>query len=97
MIIALVGYGRMGHEIESIATARGHVVRLVIDKDNTQELNSTNLAGIDAAFEFTSPSSAFFNIVTCLENKVPVVSGSTGWLEKYDQAVDACIKNNTAF
>jgi 4-hydroxy-tetrahydrodipicolinate reductase len=97
MIIILIGYGRMGHEIESIATERGHVVRLIIDKDNAQELNSANLRGADVAFEFTSPSSAFNNIVTCLENKVPVVSGSTGWLEKYDQAVAACIKHNTAF
>ncbi len=97
MVIALIGYGRMGHEIESIAKERGHVAGLIIDQENTADLNTSNLRGIDVAFEFTSPASAFGNIITCLENKVPVVTGSTGWLEKYGEAVEACDRNDTAF
>jgi 4-hydroxy-tetrahydrodipicolinate reductase len=97
MNIVLVGYGRMGHEIESIATDRGHSIKLVIDQDNASDLNSNNLKGIDVAIEFTSPSAAFKNISTCLGNKIPVVSGTTGWLEDYDKAVEICKRNRTSF
>ncbi len=97
MVIALIGYGRMGHEIESVVKRKGHVVGLIIDQENTADLNSEKLKGIDVAFEFTSPASAFNNIMVCLENRVPVVTGSTGWLEKYDKAVESCLKNDTAF
>lgn len=97
MNIALIGYGRMGHEIESIVLKRGHFVKLIIDKDNENDLNETNLKNIDVAIEFSSPTAAFINICKCLNEKVPVVSGTTGWLEKYDDAVNICKKNNTAF
>ena len=55
MNIALIGYGRMGHEIEAIAVKRGHVIKLIIDQDNTDDLNEDNLRGIDVAIEFSSP------------------------------------------
>ncbi|HKK42466.1 MAG TPA: 4-hydroxy-tetrahydrodipicolinate reductase [Bacteroidales bacterium] len=97
MVIALIGYGKMGHEIEAIAKEKGHVTGLIIDQDNIPELNRDNLEKIDIAFEFTSPASAFGNIMTCLNNGVPVVTGSTGWLDRYDEAVAACRKNDTAF
>jgi 4-hydroxy-tetrahydrodipicolinate reductase len=97
MNIALIGYGRMGHEIESIAVKRGHVVKLIIDKDNENDLNRDNLSGIDVAVEFSLPSAAFNNIIKCLNEKVPVVSGTTGWLENYNKAVEICKINNTAF
>jgi 4-hydroxy-tetrahydrodipicolinate reductase len=97
MNIALIGYGRMGHEIESVAIARGHSVKLIIDKDNGEDLTGENLKGIDAAIEFSLPDAAFNNIRKCLDEHIPVVSGTTGWLEKYDEAVDICNKNNTAF
>ena len=97
MNIALIGYGRMGHEIEAIAIKRGHVIKLIVDQDNTEDLNNNNLKGIDAAIEFSSPLTAFNNIITCLGCKVPVVSGTTGWLENYDKAVDACMQNKTSF
>jgi 4-hydroxy-tetrahydrodipicolinate reductase len=97
MNIALIGYGRMGHEIEAIALKRGHVVKLIIDQDNAGDLNATNLKGIDAAIEFSYPDAAFGNIIKCLENKVPVVSGTTGWLERYDEAVDKCKKYTSSF
>jgi 4-hydroxy-tetrahydrodipicolinate reductase len=97
MNIALIGYGRMGHEIESIAVKRGHFVKLIVDLDNENDLNGFKLKGIDVAIEFSSPAAAFNNICKCLIEKVPVVSGTTGWLDKYSVAVDVCNKNNTAF
>jgi 4-hydroxy-tetrahydrodipicolinate reductase len=97
MNLALIGYGRMGHEIESAALQRGHKIKLIIDKENQGDLNQMNLKGIDAAIEFSSPDAAFGNIVACLGNKVPVVSGTTGWLDNYDKAADLCRKNSTSF
>jgi 4-hydroxy-tetrahydrodipicolinate reductase len=97
MNIALIGYGRMGHEVEKIAIERGHFVKLIIDQDNIKDLNEVNLAGIDVAIEFSSPESAYGNIVKCLTNKIPVVSGTTGWLEKYEDAAKVCDENKTAF
>jgi len=61
MNIALIGYGRMGHEIESIAVKRGHFVRLIVDQDNEDDLNETNLKQIYVAIDFSSPTAAFIN------------------------------------
>ena len=97
MNIALIGYGRMGHEIEAIAIKRGHVIKLIVDQDNAADLNEIKLKGIDVAIEFSSPGVAFDNISKCLNEKVPVVSGTTGWLDDYDKAVSICKKNNTSF
>lgn len=93
----MIGYGRMGKEIEAIAVKRGHVIKLIVDKDNTDDLNKSNLRGIDVAIEFSFPEAAFNNIVKCLQEKIPVVSGTTGWLKDYDRAADICKKNNTSF
>jgi 4-hydroxy-tetrahydrodipicolinate reductase len=97
MNIALIGYGRMGHEIETIALRRGHVIKLKIDIGNAGDLNPENLKDIDAVIEFTSPHSALGNVLACLENSVPVVCGTTGWLDDYGKAVEVCRANNTAF
>jgi 4-hydroxy-tetrahydrodipicolinate reductase len=97
MNIALIGYGRMGHEIEEMAIKRGHQIKLIIDQDNTRDLNEENLQGIDAAIEFSFPGAAFDNIVKCLSAKVPVISGTTGWLDNYNKAVEICKMNNTSF
>jgi len=97
MNIALIGYGRMGHEIESAAIKRGHIVKLIIDLDNHADLCKEKLSGIDAAIEFSSPDSAFENISRCLELSVPVVSGTTGWLKDYEKAVEICKRMNTSF
>ena len=97
MNIALIGYGRMGHEIESIALKRGHFIKLIIDQYNEDDLNKVNLKGIDVAIEFSSPGAALSNICKCLNEKVPVVSGTTGWLNNYDEAAETCKKNDTAF
>ncbi len=97
MNIALIGYGRMGHEIEAIALKRGHVIKLIVDQDNTEDLSEKNLTGIDVAIEFSSPDAAFDNISKCLGLSVPVVSGTTGWLENYGKAADICKKKGTSF
>src|SRR5450759_4154863 len=97
MNIAIIGYGRMGHEIESKAIEQGHFIKLIVDQDNENDLNSTNLKGIDVAIEFSSPTAAFNNILKCLNEKVPVVSGTTGWLDNYNKVVEVCNKNESAF
>jgi 4-hydroxy-tetrahydrodipicolinate reductase len=97
MNVALIGYGRMGHEIEEIAVARGHLIKLIIDVDNSGDLNKEKMKDIDVVIEFSSPHAAFENISKCLKMKIPVVSGTTGWLQDYDKAVEICRKNRTAF
>ena len=97
MNIALIGYGRMGHEIESAALNRGHFVKLIVDKDNLQDLNERSTRDIDVVIEFTTPETAVENVIKCLNMKIPVVCGTTGWLKDYDKAVVACNKNRTSF
>ncbi|NCT09534.1 MAG: 4-hydroxy-tetrahydrodipicolinate reductase [Flavobacteriia bacterium] len=92
MKIALLGYGRMGKEIEKIAISRGH--EIVIRKDIDDIIDIT-LA--DVAIDFSVPNAAFNNISNCLEYNVPVIAGTTGWLEKYDDAVALCHQKNGAF
>jgi 4-hydroxy-tetrahydrodipicolinate reductase len=92
MKIALLGYGRMGKEIEKIAISRGH--EIIIRKEETTKIDIT-LA--DVAIDFSVPSSAFENITNCFKNGVPVVSGTTGWLEKYEEALKVCETNKGAF
>ena len=87
----------MGHEIEDIALRRGHTVDLKIDIDNYNDLTRENLKDIDAVIEFSSPGTAFRNVTACLKLKVPVVSGTTGWLNDYDKAVKICQENGTSF
>lgn len=92
MRVALLGYGRMGKEIEKIAISRGH--EIVIRKD-VEDVIDITLA--DVAIDFSVPNAAFNNIANCLENNVPVIAGTTGWLEKYDDAVALCHQKNGAF
>jgi 4-hydroxy-tetrahydrodipicolinate reductase len=87
----------MGHEIEKVVIDRGHFVKLVIDIENQDDLNQESIKEIDVVIEFSSPKAAFINIVKCLKMKVPVVSGTTGWLDDYNKAVDICKKNSTSF
>ena len=90
MKIALIGYGKMGKAIESIALGKGHEIVLKIDIDNAADLNKENLSKADVAIEFTGPGSAFGNVMKCLEYGVPVVCGSTGWLEHFEEAKKLC-------
>ena len=82
----------MGKEIEKIALSRGH--EIVIRKDVDDKINIT-LA--DVAIDFSVPTSAFNNITNCINNNVPVISGTTGWLDKYDDAVALCKEKKSAF
>lgn len=92
MKIALLGYGRMGKEIEKIALSRGHEIVIRKDVDDTIDITLA-----EVAIDFSVPSSAFNNITDCINNNVPVISGTTGWLEKYDEAVRLCEKKKSAF
>ncbi|MBS3993264.1 MAG: 4-hydroxy-tetrahydrodipicolinate reductase [Bacteroidetes bacterium] len=93
MKIALLGYGKMGKEIEKIALHRGHEIVLKVD-ENTQEYAIT-LA--DVAIEFSIPDKAVDNIKNCILNQVPVVSGTTGWIQHFDEVKKYCIEQNGAF
>ena len=97
MNIAILGYGRMGHEIEAAAVKRGHIVRLIIDMDNQDDLCAEKLSDVDVAIEFSLPEAAFENVSKCLELSVPVVSGTTGWLKDYEKAAEICKRRNTSF
>lgn len=90
MKIALIGYGRMGKEIEAIAIDRNHEIVLKIDIDNQQEFTTKNLKKADVAIDFSVPSSAYDNILKCFEANVPVVCGTTAWLDRYDEVVNTC-------
>ncbi len=93
MKIALIGYGKMGKAIEQIAKQRGHEIVAIIDKDE----NKDNLTKADVAIEFTTPQSAVDNYLECFENNIPVVSGTTGWLERYDFVTEVCEQKGQAF
>ena len=97
MRIALIGYGKMGKAIERIALKKGHEILLKIDLDNGHELTDENLSKADVAIEFTGPASARQNLLKCAKAGIPVVCGSTGWLESYPEIREAFEKNDSAF
>jgi len=93
MKIGLFGYGKMGKMIEQIAQGRGHTIVAKID-DPSQDVD---YASMDVAIDFSTPEAAFDNITNCFKNKVPVISGTTGWLDKYSEAIKICEDNKSAF
>ena len=97
MRIALIGYGKMGHMIEEVATQRGHEIVLRIHIDNTDAFTAQHMAGADVAIEFTSPASAYDNVKKCLDFGVPVVSGSTGWNDKLPEMKQYCLQKGGSF
>ena len=90
MKTAIIGYGKMGHEIERILIERGHTVSLIIDEANAADLNEQNLKDVDVALEFTTPATAYNNIRRCIESATPVVSGTTGWTERLEELKALC-------
>jgi len=90
MNIVIIGYGKMGKMIESIAVERGHQIILKIDVDNLDEFTQENLEKAQVAIEFTKPETAFANITRCIEFGVPVVSGSTGWFNRLEEVKHFC-------
>lgn len=93
MKIALLGYGKMGKVIERIALERGH--EIVLRKSSASSFDGLDNA--DVAIDFSVPSSAVTNISECLNNGIPVISGTTGWLEDYNKMVTLCEEKNGAF
>ena len=93
MRIGLFGYGKMGKMIEGVALERGHSIGAKIDVD-TQTVDYT---AMDVAIDFSTPEAAFDNITNCFRNGVPVISGTTGWLSRYGEAVEVCERHGGAF
>ena len=90
MRVAIIGYGKMGHEIEQVLLERGHSVALIIDQDNAHDLRAEKLAEVDVAIEFTTPATAYTNVRTCIECGTPVVSGTTGWHDRLAELQALC-------
>lgn len=94
MKIVLIGYGKMGKEIEQVALSMKHEVVLKIDVENTSSLNSDNLKKADVAIDFTQPSSAIDNISKCFDSGIPVVVGTTGWYDRLEEVKELCRMKN---
>ncbi|WP_317899769.1 4-hydroxy-tetrahydrodipicolinate reductase [Aurantibacillus circumpalustris] len=90
MNIALIGYGKMGKEIEAIAIKRGHSVVLKIDKDNSETITMANLKKADVAIEFSTPHTVLENIERCFDANLPIVVGTTGWYDYFDKIKKDC-------
>lgn len=97
MRIVLIGYGKMGKAIEEIALEKGHDISLKITSQNLHELTKENLQRSNVAIEFTNPDNAVENILQCLNAGIPVISGTTGWLDDYEIVKEKCKERNGAF
>ena len=97
MKIALIGYGKMGKAIERIALQRGHQIVSIIDINNADDIYSEAFRGADVAIEFTTPATALGNYMKCFEVGVPVVSGTTGWLDHLDEVKAKCENEGKTF
>ncbi|GAB4123401.1 MAG: 4-hydroxy-tetrahydrodipicolinate reductase [Raineya sp.] len=97
MKIALIGYGKMGKEVDKIATERGHQISFRIAQENQHDIQSINQANTDVAIEFSQPESAFDNLKTLLSVPIPTVCGTTGWLEKQKDIEALALQSQTAF
>jgi len=97
MKIAILGYGKMGKAIEEVALSRNHEIVVKINDENLADFTQDNLRQADVAIEFTGPHSAFENVKQCMLWKIPVVCGSTGWLQRLEEIRSLCISNNTGF
>ena len=93
MRIALLGYGKMGKEIEKISIERGHSISIIKDKNDTV----TSIDNVDVAINFSTPDSAVDNIKLALNSSVPIICGTTGWLDDYEKIVEFSKKTNTSF
>ena len=96
MNIALIGYGKMGKEIEQVALSRGHKIVLKVDISNAATYTEEELKKADVAIEFSIPESAISNIYKCFDANIPVVVGTTGWLSKLDEVKNKCKEKDQA-
>ena len=95
--IALLGYGKMGKAIEEAAVKKGHTIQLIIDQYNLADLTPENIQKADVAIEFSNPDSAVNNILFCLEQGVPVISGTTGWTANMERVQKKCAELSGTF
>ena len=95
MNIALFGYGKMGKMLEKLGKGRGHHFPVKVELQT--EISTIDFSNIDVAIDFSTPESAFENIKMCLERKIPVISGTTGWLDRYEEAMSICSEQHGAF
>ncbi|HRE23444.1 MAG TPA: dihydrodipicolinate reductase C-terminal domain-containing protein, partial [Bacteroidia bacterium] len=94
MKIALLGYGKMGKEIEIAGNERGHQIVLKINSENFNQLNKGSLQTADVAIEFSRPEIAVDNAKLCIDAHIPVIIGTTGWYEHKTVLEQYCIQNN---
>lgn len=92
MKIALLGYGKMGQQIEQFALKRGHEIQLIVDKDNRDSIVAEDLQGADVAIDFSEPAAAIGNISLCFEAGLPIVVGTTGWYEHLEEIKSVCLE-----
>jgi len=94
MNIALIGYGKMGKEIEQLAVSMGHQIVLKINRENIAHFTYENIKKADVAIEFTQPAAAFYNISKCFDSGIPVVTGTTGWYNQLNEVKELCEMKN---
>ena len=97
MKIAIIGYGKMGKEIEKIAQEKEHEILFQFDVNNKNDFTVENLKKVDVAIEFTTPEAAYENFIKCFEANTPIVSGTTGWLDKLDEIKTKCRNEKQTF
>ena len=97
MKIALIGYGKMGHEIEKITIERGHSIVSIIDVNNSDDFDSEEFKSADVAIEFSTPDSAINNYRKAFKANVPVVAGTTGWLDHIEEVKKVCETEGKTF
>jgi len=97
MNIALIGYGKMGKEIEKIAISRGHNITAKIDMQTEDTFDGEGFLNADVAIEFTIPDAAYNNYLECFKRNKPVVSGTTGWLDKIEEIKEQCNQKGQTF
>ncbi|MBP7808487.1 MAG: 4-hydroxy-tetrahydrodipicolinate reductase [Bacteroidia bacterium] len=96
MKIVLLGYGKMGKEIEKIAVARKHEIILKVDENNHNSITKEQLAAADVAIEFSTPHTVEENIYKCFNANLPIVVGTTGWYDNFEKITSDCKKGNHA-
>lgn len=96
MTIALLGYGKMGKEIESIALQRGHTIVLKVDENNATSFAIDDLNKADVAIEFSTPHTVISNIKKCFDAQVPIIVGTTGWYDEFEMIQELCLQKNGA-
>ena len=95
MQIAIIGYGKMGKLIAILAEEKGYDI--VLKTNSNLPFEKCNLKDIDVAIDFSTPETAFNNISHAIKNNIPIISGTTGWLEKLEEIKKLCTKYNGAF